>query len=122
MDEIEKLHIDWIDYSNNDEKEIFLDALNSYLLFKKDVIDKCDLLIKNNPKFNAPKLLKIILILLSRDKYKISIAHKLFKKINVGDVNDHFKEYLITISSWLSGDLHKLIKGLKNIISNIQKT
>ena len=83
MFEIEKLHIGWIDCSNNDEKEVFLDALNSYLFFKKDGIDKCDLLIKNNIKFNAPKLLKIILILLSRDKHKIHIANTLFKKINI---------------------------------------
>ena len=121
MIQIEKLHISWIDYSNNDEKEVFLDALNSYLFFKKDGIDKCDLLIKNNPKFNAPKLLKIILILLSRDKHQTLVAHTLFNKINVGDVNDHFKEYLISISSWLSGDLHKLIKGLENIISKYSK-
>ena len=121
MIEIEKLHISWIDYSNNDEKEVFLDALNSYLFFKKDGIDKCDLLIKNNIKFNAPKLLKIILILLSRDKHKIHIANTLFKKINIKDVNDHFKEYLIVISSWLNGDLHKVIKELENIISKYSK-
>ena len=106
MTEIEKLHTGWIDSSNIDKKEAFLGALNSYLLFKKDSIDKCDLLIENNSEFNAPKLLKTILILLSIDKHKISIANTLFKKINEEDVNDHFKEYLIIISSWLRGDLH----------------
>ena len=41
--EFEKLNIEWIDYSNNDEKVDFLDALNSYLFFKKDntIFIKC---------------------------------------------------------------------------------
>ena len=66
MSELEKLDLAWIDSLNEDQHEIFLDALNSYLFFKKDSIDKCDLLIKQNPNFNAPKLLKIILTLLTR--------------------------------------------------------
>lgn len=121
MTEFDKLDIEWIDYSNNNEKVEFLNALNSYLFFKKDSIYKCDMLIKKNPKFNAPKLLKIILILLSRDKHKLKIAQTLFNQINVEDVNDHFKKYLITTFSWLQGDLHKVIKGLKKIIFNYSK-
>jgi len=121
MTDFEKLHIEWIDYSNDEDKVNFLNALNSYLFFKKDSIDQCELLIKKNPKFNAPKLLKIVLILLSRDKHKLSIAQNLFNKISIDDVNDHFKKYLITISAWLKGDLHEVIKSLKNIISNYSK-
>ena len=67
MSELNKLDLNWIDSSNEDQRESFLDALNSYLLFKKDSLDKCNLLIEENPNFNAPKLLKIILILLTRD-------------------------------------------------------
>ena len=78
MIEFEKLNIEWIDYSNNDEKVDFLDALNSYLFFKKDSMDKCDLLIKKYPNFNAPKLLKLILILLTRDRRKLKSVY--FKK------------------------------------------
>ena len=55
MTDFEKLHIEWIDYSNDDDKVNFLNALNSYLFFKKDSVDQCDLLIKKNPKFNAQK-------------------------------------------------------------------
>ena len=65
MSEFNKLDLNWIDSSNEDQRGQFLDALNSYLLFKKDSLDKCNLLIKENPNFNAPKLLKIILIALS---------------------------------------------------------
>ena len=71
MSELNKLELNWIDSSNEDQREHFLDALNSYLLFKKDSLDKCNLLIEENPNFNAPKLLKIILILLTRDNNKI---------------------------------------------------
>ena len=60
MSELNKLELNWIDSSNEDQREHFLDALNSYLLFKKDSLDKCNLLIEENPNFNAPKLLKII--------------------------------------------------------------
>ena len=58
VSELEKLDLAWIDSLNEDQHEIFLDALNSYLLFKKDSMDKCDLLIEQYPSFNAPKLLK----------------------------------------------------------------
>ena len=46
MSELNKLDLNWIDSSNEDQREHFLDALNSYLLFKKDSLDKCNLLIK----------------------------------------------------------------------------
>ena len=62
MSELDKLDLLWVDTLNDDQRELFLDALNSYLLFKKDSLDKCDLLIEKYPTFNAPKLLKIILI------------------------------------------------------------
>ena len=74
MTDFEKLHIEWIDYSNDEDKVNFLNALNSYLFFKKDSIDQCELLIKKNPKFNAPKLLKIVLILLSNVALKGNYA------------------------------------------------
>ena len=45
MSELNKLDLNWIDSSNEDQRERFLDALNSYLLFKKDSLDKCNLLI-----------------------------------------------------------------------------
>ena len=70
MNELEKLDINWIDYSSDDDKKKFLKALDSYLHFKRDSLDICDKLILKNPDFNAPKLLKIILILLTRDKKK----------------------------------------------------
>ena len=50
MSELDKLDLNWIDSSNEDQRELFLDALNSYLLFKKDSLDKCNLLIKENPE------------------------------------------------------------------------
>ena len=49
MSELDKLDLNWIDSSNEDQRELFLNALNSYLLFKKDSLDKCNLLIKENP-------------------------------------------------------------------------
>ena len=88
MSELDKLDLAWIDSLNDDQREIFLDALNSYLLFKKDSMDKCDLLIEQYPTFNAPKLLKIILILLARDNKKLKDAKILFNQINVEDLND----------------------------------
>jgi len=121
MSELDKLDLAWIDSSNDDERELFLDALNSYLLFKKDSLDKCDLLIHKYPSFNAPKLLKIILILLARDNQKIQDAKRLYNNINTEDLNDHFKNYLIVISLWLKSDLHSVISSLQNIISNHQK-
>ena len=62
------------------------------MLFKKDSLDKCNLLIKENPDFNAPKLLKIILILLTRDNHKINDAKTLLSDINIENLNDHFKK------------------------------
>ena len=118
MSELEKLDLAWIDSLNEDQHEIFLDALNSYLLFKKDSMDKCDLLIEQYPSFNAPKLLKIILTLLARDNKKLRDAKILFNKINIEDLNDHFKKYLIVISFWLKSDLHSVILNLQNIIAN----
>ena len=53
MSELNKLDLNWIDYSNEDQREQFLDALNSYLLFKKDSLDKCNLLIEENPNFKC---------------------------------------------------------------------
>ncbi|MBT5782813.1 MAG: hypothetical protein HOI03_06555, partial [Candidatus Marinimicrobia bacterium] len=93
-----KLDLNWIDSSNEDQREQFLDALNSYLLFKKDSLDKCNLLIEENPNFNAPKLLKIILILLTRDNNKIIDAKILLGNINIENLNDHFKKYINVIS------------------------
>ena len=84
-------------------------------------MDKCDLLIAQYPNFNAPKLLKIILTLLVRDNHKIKDAERLFSRINIEDLNDHFKKYLIVISFWLKNDLHSVISSLQNIISNYQK-
>ena len=121
MIEFEKLNIEWIDYSNNDEKVDFLDALNSYLFFKKDSMDKCDLLIKKYPNFNAPKLLKLILILLTRDRRKLKREKYIFNQINLSGINDYFGEYMIIISLWLRGDLHAVIRSLKNIILNHKK-
>ena len=121
MSELDKLDLAWIDSLNDDQREIFLDALNSYLLFKKDSMDKCDLLIEQYPSFNAPKLLKIILILLARDNKKLQDAKILFNQINVKNLNDHFKKYLIVISSWLKKDLHSVILNLQTIIANHQK-
>jgi len=121
MSELDKLDLEWIDSSNADQRQMFLDALNSYLLFKKDSMDKCDLLIAQYPNFNAPKLLKIILTLLVRDNHKIKDAERLFSRINIEDLNDQFKKYLIVISFWLKNDLHSVISSLQNIISNYQK-
>ena len=121
MSELEKLDLAWIDSLNEDQHEIFLDALNSYLLFKKDSMDKCDLLIEQYPSFNAPKLLKIILTLLARDNKKLKDAKILFNTINIEDLNDHFKKYLIVISFWLKSDLHSVILNLQNIIANHRK-
>ena len=98
MSELNKLELNWIDSSNEDQREHFLDALNSYLLFKKDSLDKCNLLIEENPNFNAPKLLKIILILLTRDNNKIIDAKILLGNINIENLNDHFKKYINVIS------------------------
>ena len=121
MNEFQNLDINWIDDSDDDDKEIFLKALYSYLHFKKDSLEICDKIILKNPDFNAPKLLKIILILLTRDINKKKIAYEILKKINLDQINDHFKEYLIIISFWIKGDLHKVIEGLKKIISKYKK-
>ena len=56
MSELDKLDLNWIDSSNEDQRELFLDALNSYLLFKKDSLDKCNLLIKENPDLKSKYL------------------------------------------------------------------
>ena len=106
MSELNKLDLNWIDSSNEDQREQFLDALNSYLLFKKDSLDKCNLLIEENPNFNAPKLLKIILILLTRDNNKIIDAKILLGNINIENLNDHFKNYLIS---------HALLKECESV-------
>ena len=121
MSELNKLDLNWIDSSNEDQREQFLDALNSYLLFKKDSLDKCNLLIEENPNFNAPKLLKIILILLTRDNNKIIDAKILLGNINIENLNDHFKKYINVISFWLKKDLHSVISSLQNIISDHKK-
>ena len=121
MSDLNKLDINWIDSSNEDQRELFLDALNSYLLFKKDSLDKCNLLIEENPNFNAPKLLKIILILLTRDNNKINDAKTLLGNIDIENLNDHFKKYLNVISFWLKKDLHSVISSLQNIISDHTK-
>ena len=121
MSELDKLDLEWIDSSNDIQRQLFLDALNSYLLFKEDSLDKCDLLIEKYPSFNAPKLLKIILTLLARDNHKIQDAKRVFSSINIENLNDHFKKYLIAISFWLKSDLHSVISSLQNIISNHQK-
>ena len=121
MSELNKLDLNWIDSSNEDQREHFLDALNSYLLFKKDSLDKCNLLIEENPNFNAPKLLKIILILLTRDNNKINDAKTLLGNINIENLNDHFKKYLNVISFWLKKDLHSVISSLQNIIFDHKK-
>ena len=121
MSDLNKLDINWIDSSNEDQRELFLDALNSYLLFKKDSLDKCNLLIEENPNFNAPKLLKIILILLTRDNNKINDAKTLLGNIDIENLNDHFKKYLNVISFWLKKGLHSVISSLQNIISDHTK-
>ena len=121
MSELNKLDLNWIDSSNEDQRQLFLDALNSYLFFKKDSLDKCNLLITENPNFNAPKLLKIILILLTRDNNKIIEAKTLLSNIDIKNLNDHFKKYLNVISFWLKKDLHSVISSLQNIISDHKK-
>ena len=50
MSELDKLDLNWIDSSNEDQRELFLDALNSYLLFKKDSLDKCNFLLRAKKK------------------------------------------------------------------------
>ena len=122
MHELENLDINWIDYSSDDDdNKNFLKALYSYLHFKKDSLDICDKLILKNPDFNAPKLLKIILILLTRDRNKTKLANSILNKIDNSQINNHFKEYLILISFWIKGDLHKVIEELKGVVSKHPK-
>ena len=121
MYEIQSLDINWIDISNNNDKNYFLKALNSYLLFKKDSLEICNTILSKNPNYNAPKLLKTILILLTRDKNNIREANKIFQDIDTSKINDHFKDYLFVIDFWIKGDLHNVIESLKNIISKYKK-
>ncbi len=80
----------WIDSNKDDEINSFKECIDSYIYFKKDAFYKTNKLIKKKPKFNAPKLLKIVLLLFSRDVQKISLARETLKSISTDEVNDYF--------------------------------
>ena len=78
----------WIDSNKDDEMNSFKECIDSYIYFKKDAFNKTNKLIKKKPEFNAPKLLKIVLLLFSRDVQKISLARETLKSISTDEVND----------------------------------
>ena len=111
----------WIDTKDDQEINEFNKAMNSYLMFKSNSLEITENLIIKNESFQAPKILKIVLILLSRDKIKIKIAKKILKNINVSYVNDYFKEYLKVLQFWINNNLHEAIKNLLEIIKKNPK-
>ena len=111
----------WIDTKIDQEINDFNKAIYSYLSFKSNSLELTETLINNNNSFQAPKILKIILILLSRDKNKIIIAKNIFKNIDISLVNDYFKDYLKVIDFWLKNNLEKVVNQLLEIIKKNPK-
>ena len=111
----------WIDSNKDDEINSFKECIDSYIYFKKDAFYKTNKLIKKKPEFNAPKLLKIVLLLFSRDVQKISLARETFKSISTDEVNDYFHQYLEIVNFWIKNDLKNLLNKLELIIKDNPK-
>ena len=111
----------WIDSNKDDEINSFKECIDSYIYFKKDAFYKTNKLIKKKPEFNAPKLLKIVLLLFSRDVQKISLARETFKSISTDEVNDYFHQYLEIVNLWIKNDLKNLLNKLELIIKDNPK-
>ena len=111
----------WIDSNKDDEINSFKECIDSYIYFKKDAFYKTSKLIKKKPEFNAPKLLKIVLLLFSRDLQKISLARETLKSISTNKVNDYFHQYLEIVNLWIENDLKNLLNKLELIIKDNPK-
>ena len=111
----------WIDSNKDDEINSFKECIDSYIYFKKDAFYKTNKLIKKKPEFNAPKLLKIVLLLFSRDVQKISLARETLKSISTDKVNDYFHQYLEIVNLWIKNDLKNLLNKLELIIKDNPK-
>ena len=111
----------WIDSNKDDEINSFKECIDSYIYFKKDAFYKTNKLIKKKPEFNAPKLLKIVLLLFSRDVQKISLARETLKSISTDEVNDYFHQYLEIVNLWIKNDLKNLLNKLELIIKDNPK-
>ena len=78
-------------------------------------------LIRENRNFQAPKLLKIFLLLFSRDINKLTLAKDTIKSISVDNINNHFHKYLEVAKLWINNDLKNLLKKLELIIKENPK-
>ena len=111
----------WIDSKKDDEINSFNECINSYIYFKKDALQKTNKLIQNKPDFNAPKLLKTVLLLFSRDTKKIKLATETLNSISVDKINNYFYKYLEVVNLWIKNDLKNLLNKLELIIKDNPK-
>ena len=97
----------WIDSNKDDEINSFKVCIDSYIYFKKDAFYKTNKLIKKKPEFNAPKLLKIVLLLFSRDVQKISLARETLQSISKKYLSiKSIKKHLIKNKNVCSNEIH----------------
>tara|TARA_Y200000002_G_scaffold50011_1_gene36009 strand:- start:1361 stop:2608 length:1248 start_codon:yes stop_codon:yes gene_type:complete len=111
----------WIDSKKDDEITSFNECIDSYIYFKKDALQKTNKLIQNKPDFNAPKLLKTVLLLFSRDTKKIKLATETLNSISVDKINNYFYKYLEVVNLWIKNDLKNLLNKLELIIKDNPK-
>mgnify|MGYP001215650319 CR=1 FL=1 len=111
----------WIDSKKDDEINSFNECIDSYIYFKKDALQKTNKLIENKPDFNAPKLLKTVLLLFSRDTKKIKLATETLNSISVDKINNYFYKYLEVVNLWIKNDLKNLLNKLELIIKDNPK-
>ena len=111
----------WVDSKSEDDIQLFYECVESYLYFKKDTLTKTNKLIEEKPEFNAPKLLKTILLLFSRDINKISEAKETLNSISLENINNDFQKYLEVTKFWIKNDFYNLLKKLEIIIKNNPK-
>ena len=111
----------WVDSKKDEEIKKFQECIDSYIYFKKDSLLITNQLIRENRNFQAPKLLKIFLLLFSRDINKLTLAKDTIKSISADKINNHFHKYLEVAKLWINNDLKKLLNKLELIIKENPK-
>ncbi len=111
----------WVDSKKDEEIKKFQECIDSYIYFKKDSLLITNQLIRENRNFQAPKLLKIFLLLFSRDINKLTLAKDTIKSISVDNINNHFHKYLEVAKFWINNDLKNLLNKLELIIKENPK-
>ena len=111
----------WVDSKKDEEIKKFQECIDSYIYFKKDSLLITNQLIRENRNFQAPKLLKIFLLLFSRDINKLTLAKDTINSISIDKINIYFHKYLEVAKLWINNDLKNLLNKLELIIKENPK-